>query len=186
MQDTPVDPQGLSEDARAVHAVLTASNEAQADAALRGLPAAMQERLETLSPMNYIQDIHAPSIVMLHDRGDQVIPVQESRQLFEALQPHGSARYTEMQFQHLDPVKGKLPLPRLAQELGKFFLAVYPIFPARGQRGVEGRAALAVSTADHTGITKQARMVSGCAAARTGAAGRRRERTGNRLEHHLS
>jgi hypothetical protein len=33
-----------------------------------------------------------------------------------------------MLFQHLDPVKGKLPLFRLAQQLGKFFLAVYPLF----------------------------------------------------------
>jgi hypothetical protein len=33
-----------------------------------------------------------------------------------------------MQFQHLDPVKGKLPLFGLVRELGKFFRAVYPIF----------------------------------------------------------
>jgi hypothetical protein len=33
-----------------------------------------------------------------------------------------------MLFQHLDPVKGKLPLLRLVQQLGKFFLAVYPMF----------------------------------------------------------
>jgi hypothetical protein len=33
-----------------------------------------------------------------------------------------------MLFQHLDPVKGKLPLLRLVRELGKFFRAVYPLF----------------------------------------------------------
>jgi hypothetical protein len=33
-----------------------------------------------------------------------------------------------MLFQHLDPVKGKLPLLRLLRELGKFFRAVYPLF----------------------------------------------------------
>jgi hypothetical protein len=33
-----------------------------------------------------------------------------------------------MQFLHLDPVKGKLPLFRLVREFGKFYLAMAPIF----------------------------------------------------------
>jgi hypothetical protein len=33
-----------------------------------------------------------------------------------------------MEFQHLDPIKGKLPLLRLLRELGKFFVAMYPLF----------------------------------------------------------
>ncbi|HSV85253.1 MAG TPA: hypothetical protein VLH85_01670 [Levilinea sp.] len=36
--------------------------------------------------------------------------------------------YTEMQFFHLDALKGRLPLPRLPRELGKFFGAAHPIF----------------------------------------------------------
>lgn len=78
--------------------------------------------------MNYLTDIHAPLIVLLHDQGDGVIPVGESRRLYAALAPHRGVRYTEMHFQHLDPIKGKLPLFRLVQELGKFFRAVYPMF----------------------------------------------------------
>jgi hypothetical protein len=31
-------------------------------------------------------------------------------------------------FQHVDPTKGKLPLFRFVQQLGKFFLYVYPMF----------------------------------------------------------
>lgn len=42
--------------------------------------------------------------------------------------------YAEMLFQHLDPVEGKLPLSRLVWELGKFFLAVYPLFRERWLR----------------------------------------------------
>jgi hypothetical protein len=45
-----------------------------------------------------------------------------------ALAGQAGVHYTEMLFQHLDPVKGKLPLFRLVRELGKFFLAVYPMF----------------------------------------------------------
>jgi len=81
-----------------------------------------------MSPVSYLKDIHAPLIVLLHDRGDQVIPVGESRRLLSALSGHVGVHYTEMQFQHLDPVKGKLPLIRLVREFGKFFLAVYPLF----------------------------------------------------------
>jgi hypothetical protein len=33
-----------------------------------------------------------------------------------------------MGFQHLDPVKGKLPFFRLMGELGKFFRALLPLF----------------------------------------------------------
>lgn len=118
----------LSADGQGVKSLLTARDENDAGAALHGLPPIMQERLTTLSPLNYLKDIHAPLIVLLHDRGDQVIPVGESRRLCSALNGYAGVHYTEMQFQHLDPVKAKLPLVRLVQELGKFFLALYPIF----------------------------------------------------------
>jgi dienelactone hydrolase len=119
---------GLSADGQAVYTLLTALDTDDAETALHRLPPLMQARIDTLSPLNTLNDIHAPVIVLLHDRGDQVIPVGESRRLRFALAGHTGVHYTEMQFQHLDPVKGKLPLYRLVRELGKFFLAVYPIF----------------------------------------------------------
>jgi hypothetical protein len=119
---------GLSADGRAVSALFTAPNEDEAETALHRLPPAMQERLVALSPLHYLKDILAPLIVLLHDRGDQVIPVSESRRLRSALAGRAGVHYTEMLFQHLDPVKGKLPLFRLVREFGKFFVAVYPLF----------------------------------------------------------
>src|ERR1700694_2469824 len=121
-----LDGHGLSTDGQAVSALLTAPDEDEAETALHRLPPAMQERLAVLSPLNYLQDIHAPLIVLLHDRGDQVVPVGESRRLRPALAGHAGVHYTEMLFGHLVPVKGKLPLFRLVRQLGKFFLAVYP------------------------------------------------------------
>jgi hypothetical protein len=118
----------LSADGQAVYSLLTALDEDEADTALQRLPASMQARLAALSPMNYLKDIHASLVVLLHDQGDQVIPVGESRRLHTAIGGKTGVRYTEMQFQHLDPVKGKLPFFRLIRELGKFFLAVYPMF----------------------------------------------------------
>ncbi len=122
------DNNNLSTDGQAVYTLLNAKDEEQAAGALTHLPASMQVQLSELSPMNYLEDIHAPLIVLLHDRGDQVIPVGESRRLFSAFDGHAGVHFTEMQFSHLDPVKGKLPLPRLVWELGKFFFAVYPMF----------------------------------------------------------
>ena len=123
-----VDPSSLSPVGKMVYSLLTSPTPDEADAALHRLPADMQQRLAILSPVNYVKDICAPLVVLLHDRGDQVIPVGESRRLVSAFAPLRDVHYTEMQFSHLDPVKGKLPLPRLARELGKFFLAVYPMF----------------------------------------------------------
>jgi len=118
----------LSEDGRAIYALLTAKNVDDAEKALQNLPQSMKSRLDALSPMNYLKDIQSPLIILLHDRGDQVIPVGESQHLVAALAGHSGVHYTEMQFSHLDPVKGKLPFFRLIRELGKFFRAVYPLF----------------------------------------------------------
>ena len=119
---------GLSAEGQAVSAVLAARDADEAETALYRLPLSMQAHLDTLSPMKYLNDLQVPLVVLLHDRGDQVIPVGETRRLYSALTGHAGVRYTEMRFQHLDPVKGKLPLLSLVWELGKFFGAVYPLF----------------------------------------------------------
>jgi hypothetical protein len=118
----------LSADGQAVYSLITAQDQDDAEMALHRLPPNVQDHLTVLSPMHYLKDIHAPLIMLLHDRGDQVIPVGESRRLRDALTGHAGVQYTEMQFQHLDPVKANLPLFRLIGELGKFFRAVYPMF----------------------------------------------------------
>ena len=118
----------MSSEGQTLYTLLTHVDENAAERALHSLPPAMHARLTALSPMNYLNDIHAPLVILLHDRGDQVIPVGESRRLYAALGGHAGVHYTEMEFQHLDPVKGKLPLLRLLRELGKFFAAVYPMF----------------------------------------------------------
>lgn len=127
-QNGHLDNNDLSVDGRAVYPLLTTMNASEAEAALRRLPPAMQERLVALSPLHYLKDIHAPLIVLLHDREDQVIPISESKRLLSAFSRHIDVHFTEMLFQHLDPAKGKLPVVRLMREFGKFFFAVYPIF----------------------------------------------------------
>jgi hypothetical protein len=123
-----MDGSSLSADGRAVYDLLTAQGWEGADSALHCLPPAMQQRMTAMSPVTYLKDIHAPLIILLHDEGDQVIPVGESRRLVAALGDHRGLHYTEMHFSHLDPVKGKLPWHRLAREFGKFYASVYPLF----------------------------------------------------------
>jgi fermentation-respiration switch protein FrsA (DUF1100 family) len=121
-------PAGLSPAGRRVYALMTLPSPEEAQLALHQLPADMQERLAVLSPVNHLAGLRAPLILLLHDGGDQVIPVGESRRLVSALSGRAGVRYTEMQFQHLDPTKGRLPMWRLLREFAKFFRAIYPLF----------------------------------------------------------
>jgi len=121
-----VEQDALSEDGRGIYPLLLPLSVDEADAALRRLSPEMQERLTAMSPMTYLEDIHAPLIVLFHDRGDTVIPVSESRQLRSALARHCGVHYTELGFEHLNP--SMMSPIRLIRELGKFYRAIYPLF----------------------------------------------------------
>jgi hypothetical protein len=124
-----LDSRDLSADGQAISPLLTALGADEVERALHRLPPAMQERLTALSPLSYLRDLHAPVIVLGHDRDDQVIPVSESRRLWSALSGRAGVRYTEFaMFQHMDPTKRKLPLFRLVQQFGKFYLYLYRVF----------------------------------------------------------
>ncbi len=124
-----LDSHDLSADGQALYPLLTALGADDAERVLHRLPPAIQEYLTALSPLSYLGDLHAPLIVFAHDRDDLVIPVSESRHLWSALSGRAGVQYTEFaMFQHLDPTKRKLPLFQFVQQLGKFFLYVYPMF----------------------------------------------------------
>jgi hypothetical protein len=125
---TGFDSSNLSPDGKAVHALLIQPDAETAEQALHRLSPMMQARLTTLSPINYLDDLQSACFVHLHDIGDLLIPISESRNIQAALVGRAGVSYTEMQFSHLDPVKGKLPLPKLLRELRKFFFAMYPLF----------------------------------------------------------
>jgi hypothetical protein len=122
------DDQPLSAEGRSIYALLTAHSPEAAESALHGLPAVLQERLTIMSPITYIADLHTPLVQMLHDTGDHVIPIGESKRLLAALHGHTGVGYTEMHFSHLDPAKGKLPFFTLLREFAKFFRAMIPVF----------------------------------------------------------
>ncbi len=110
-------------------ALLSALTPEQAERALRNLPAGLQARLDAMSPLHYVHDLYAPLIVLLHDRDDPVIPVDESRCLRNALAKRDGVHYTEFTvFKHLDPTKGHPSPPALTRELVRFARAIYPLF----------------------------------------------------------
>lgn len=122
-----VDETELSDDGRAIFRLLRAGRD-DVQSALQRLPATAKELLDAMSPIRYVKDIAAPTIVLLHDRDDHVIPVGESRRLWSALAPtHPGARYTEMHLNHLRVPKGWSPL-QFARELFRSYRAVYPLF----------------------------------------------------------
>jgi hypothetical protein len=128
-RDGRLDPDGLSADGKAVYPLLTTLEPAAAAAAVADLPAAMQARLDAMSPVGRLSDIRAPLVIVAHDRDDQVIPIGESRRLVGAFDGRDGVRHTEFtMFRHLDPTKVKLPPVAMARELIKFVRSVYPLF----------------------------------------------------------
>jgi hypothetical protein len=82
-----------------------------------------------MSPLHSIKRVTAPLILFGHDRDDVVIPVGESRRLARALAMRAGVTYTEYgMFQHADPTRRKLSPLRLARELRRFYLSLYPMF----------------------------------------------------------
>jgi dienelactone hydrolase len=116
----------LSPGGRTIYSLLTNPNADGAERLIDQLSYAFRNKLLAMSPIKYANNIKSPLIVLLHDRGDTVIPVGESRRLRAALASHGGIHYMELQFQHLNPAK--LPALRLARELAKFYAALYPLF----------------------------------------------------------
>lgn len=126
IHESQINLKSLSEEGRTIYGLLSRPSAEDAGKALGQLPMAMQDKLSAMSPVNYIQNMRATLVLLLHDRGDSVIPVGESRRLWNILKSRRGAHYTELQFQHLNP--GKLPFLRLVRELAKFISALYPLF----------------------------------------------------------
>ncbi|HEV2127448.1 MAG TPA: hypothetical protein VGR22_02390 [Thermomicrobiales bacterium] len=129
-----VDPAALSPAARTVYPLLTRLTIDEVESATDALPQALRDRLDALSPMAYLPNLRSPIIVLMHAHDDSVIPRTESLQLRDALADRPGLRYTEfIMFKHLDPSKVQMRILPLLRELGRFYLALYPMF--RGGTG---------------------------------------------------
>lgn len=119
-------PNGLSDEAQAVYALLTSPDLETARRLLDRLPPDALDTLIRISPSANIGRLRAKLLVM-HDREDRLVPSEESRRLVDAAQPYADVHYTEFSFfNHLDPTR---PVGRIefAREAGKLFLHIYRI-----------------------------------------------------------
>lgn len=120
---------GLSAEGQAILPLLCALTPDEAEDALRHLPAELHELLTKMSPVNYLPEIRAPLIVLLHDRDDPVIPAGESHRLRDALAGRSGMHYTEFTvFKHLDPAKTRPSAIALGRELVRFHRALLPLY----------------------------------------------------------
>lgn len=119
-------PDGVSDEALAVYALLTAPDVETARRLMDGLPSDARDTLRRISPSSGIDRLRAKLLVM-HDREDSLVPSEESRRLVEALPPDAGVYYTEFSFfDHVDPSR---PVGRIefAREGAKLFLHMYRI-----------------------------------------------------------
>jgi dienelactone hydrolase len=104
----PLDPAvraSLSDPADAVYRLLTGPSLEETGALIDRLPAGVQQTMTELSPSTYIDDLRADLLIM-HDREDDLAPVEESRRLRQAVAGRDNVRYTEFSFfSHVDPGK---------------------------------------------------------------------------------
>lgn len=115
----------LSEDGRAVLAVLLNADPARAADLFAALPAAQRAEMEALSPLGRLPQIHA-RVYLMHDRGDELLPYVESRRARDTLTAAGRPPYySEFSiFEHVDPTRGGNPLV-LARDGVRLFLHAY-------------------------------------------------------------
>ena len=121
-----VDPQTLSDEGQAVHALLVGVPREESDAYLSRLPAESLHDFDIISPSKYVADLKAQLLIM-HDREDALVPAFESRRLRDALSDRDNVRYTEFGlFDHVTPEIRLGPVDT-ARELGKLFLHLHGI-----------------------------------------------------------
>lgn len=92
-----------SRQAQTVRRLLEGTTLAEAETLFQDLPVGLRSDLQRISPSAHISGLKARLMIM-HDRGDRLIPAEESRRLVQALAGRGDFRYTETKiFDHVRP-----------------------------------------------------------------------------------
>ncbi|MBI2872028.1 MAG: dienelactone hydrolase family protein [Chloroflexi bacterium] len=115
-----LDPGSLSEQGRAVYALLTGVPFEQVDSYVEQLPDSFLGKMEALSPGNYVDGLRAEVLIM-HDAQDSLVPSDESHRLAQALSGRVEVRFTEFSlFKHMDPTR-RVGFFTLVNETWKLF-----------------------------------------------------------------
>ena len=96
----------MSDHAQIVWRLLEGPTLEEAGALFENLPPEFRQQMVGISPSSHVADLQA-RVMVLHDEGDLLIPVGETRRLAAALQERGDFRYTETRiFDHVRPGEG--------------------------------------------------------------------------------
>ena len=118
----------LSGTAEVSRRLLEGTTPEEAGELLDRMPADFRQKLEGISPSNYIGD-YRNRLLLMHDVGDPLIPVGESRRLAATLEAQGREdwRYTETEiFEHVRP-GADLQLWPLVKGASKLYAHMYGI-----------------------------------------------------------
>ena len=121
-----VDLSGSSKHAQTIYKILQGGTLNEVDQLIKKLPYKIQERLDGLSPSTNITNLTTKVFVM-HDREDDLVPVEESMRLADALGHNRDYVYTEFSFfQHLDPTQ-RVSILNFTSEAFKLYRHLYGI-----------------------------------------------------------
>ncbi len=127
-QVTQAELDGLAGAAALSRRLLDGTDPREAERLLNQMPADFLEELDGISPRNHI-DNYRNRLLIMHDIGDPLIPVGESRRLVETLRSQGrpDLRYTETEiFEHVRP-GADLQLWPLVKGASKLYAHMYGI-----------------------------------------------------------
>ena len=94
------EPTGLSPAASAVYRLLSGAPFEGVEALIEQLPSRLLARFDRVSPCGQLDGLRAETLV-IHSTGDELIPVEESRRLVEALRTRVPTTYCELtMFEH--------------------------------------------------------------------------------------
>ncbi|MYC28823.1 MAG: hypothetical protein F4X65_01870 [Chloroflexi bacterium] len=119
---------GLDGAAKLSRRLLDGTDPAEAELLLNQMPSDFLKELDGISPSNHIENYNNRLLIM-HDVGDPLIPVGESRRLVETLRSQGrqDLRYTETEiFEHVRP-GADLQLWPLIKGASKLYAHMYGV-----------------------------------------------------------
>jgi hypothetical protein len=123
---TILDAKDLSGEANSIYQLLRGASLDQVDQILETLPPELLEQIDLVSPRFYLDGLKTRVLIM-HDRQDNLVPSDESRRLFDALQERGNVYYTEFSlFQHVDPSR-RVNAFTFMGEIFKLFRHIYTL-----------------------------------------------------------
>ena len=84
----------ITDEAKVVYSLISNPHISDVDGLLQRLPTQTSSYLEDISPKNFTHQLNA-NVLIMHDRNDRLVPVEESKRFNDSLKSSGSIYYTE-------------------------------------------------------------------------------------------